>query len=210
MYRFARMVQLTGNPTKSTEWAVTIGEKVNQISEVPFTLWTTVLSPAVGLCAWTTTVDTVAEIETLEAKLVVDSGYLTLLAAGSEHIIPGSVNDSLATIIHESPRARSGTFHYASITAAQVQPGQFRRGVELGVEFAQKAHALTGLETSFEAAVTGNMGTITWLLAADTLEQLQRGEDTLNGDESFVTLIDTDGAKAYQPTATVSYFRRLL
>ena len=210
MYRFARMAQLTGNPTKSIEWAVTIAEKVNQISETPVSLWTTVLSPAVGLCAWTTTVDTVAEIETLDAKLMVDSGFVALQAAASEHILPGSVNDSLATIIYETPLAQSGTFHYASITAAQVQPGQFRRGVELGVEFAQKAHSLTGLETSFEAAVTGNMGTITWAMAADTIEQLQRGEDTLNADETFLKLIDTEGAKAYQPNATVSYFRRLL
>lgn len=210
MYRFTRMARLTGNPTKSIEWAVTIAEKVNQISETPVSLWTSVLSPAVGLCAWTTTVDSVAEIETLDAKLVVDSGFVALQAAGSEHIIPGSINDSLATIIYETPRAQSGTFHYASITAAQVQPGQFRRGVDLGVEFAQKAHALTGLETSFEAAVTGNMGTITWALAADTIEQLQRGEDTLNGDETFLKMIDTEGAKAYQPNATVSYLRRLL
>lgn len=210
MYRFARMAQLTGNPTKSIEWAVTIAEKVNQISETPFTLWTTVLSPAVGLCAWTTTVDTVAEIDTLDAKLIVDSGFLALQAASTEHVIPGSVNDSLSTIIHETPLAQSGTFHYASITSAQVQPGQFRRGVELGVEFAQKAHALTGLETSFEAAVTGNMGSITWAMVADTIEQLQRGEDTMNADETFLKLIDTEGAKAYQPNATVSYFRRLL
>lgn len=210
MYRFTRTAQLTGNPPKSIEWAVTIAEKVNQISEVPITLWTSVLSPAVGLCSWTTTVDTVAEIETLDAKLLVDNGYLALLAAGTEHIIPGAVNDSLSTIIYATPGAQDGSFHYASATTAQVQPGQSRRGVELGVEFAQKAHALTGLETSFEAAVTGNMGTITWALAADSLEQLQRAEDTLNGDETFLKLIDTEGAKAYQPNATVSYFRRML
>lgn len=210
MYRFARTAQLTGNPTKSIEWAVTIAEKVNQISEVPVTLWTSVLSPAVGLCAWTTTVETVTEIETMESKLLVDNGYLTLLAAGTEHIIPGAINDSLSTVIYETPGAQGGNFHYVSVTTGQVQPGQFRRGVELGVEIAQKAHALAGLETSFEGAVTGNMGTVTWILAADSIEQLQRGEDTLNTDETFLKLIDTEGAKAYQPHATVSFFRRML
>lgn len=210
MYRFARSAILTGNPVKSTGWAVTIAEKVNQISEVPVTLWASTLSTPLGLVAWTANVESVTEIEATDAKLAVDSGFLDLQSAGAEYIIPGSAGDSLATVIFQTAGAESGSFHYASVTTAQVMPGQFRRGIELGVEFAQKAHDLSGLETSFETAVTGNMGTVTWAAVADSLEQLQRGEDAINGDESFIAKIDTEGSKVYQPTATVSYFHRLI
>lgn len=210
MYRFARSALLTGNPVKATGWAVTIAEKVNQISETPVQLWSTVLSTPVGLTIWTTVVENVSEIEALDAKLSVDNGFLDLQAAGTEHIVPGSVGDSLATVVFATPGAEEGNFHYASATTAQVLPGQIRRGLELGVEFAQKGHALCGLATTFETGVTGTMGTVTWATAADSLEQLQRGEDAIYADEAFVALIDTEGSKTYQPGATTSYFRRLL
>ena len=210
MYRFARSALLTGNPAKAMGWAVTIAEKVNQISEVPITLWSSVLSTPLGLVAWTANIENVSEIEATDAKLTVDNSFLDLQASGTEYIVPGSAGDSLATVIFQTPGAESGHFHYASVTTAQVQPGQFRRGIEVGIEFAQKAHELCGLQTSFEAAVTGAMGTITWAIVADSLEELQRGEDTVNTDESFLAKIDTEGSKLYQPTATVSYFRRLL
>jgi len=210
MYRFARTALLTGDPVKAMGWAVTITEKVNQISEVPITLWTSVLSTPLGLIAWTANVENVSEIEALDAKLTVDNGYLDLQAAGTEYIVPGSAGDSLATVVFQTPGAESGSFHYASVTMAHVLPGQFRRGIEVGVEFAQQVHDLSGLETSFEMAATGAMGTVTWAMVADSLEQLQRGEDTVNSDETFITKIDTEASKLYQPTATVSYFRRLL
>lgn len=210
MYRFARSALLTGNPAKATEWAVTIAEKVNQISEMPVQLWSSVLSSPLGLTIWTATVDSVSEIEATDAKLAVDSGFLDLQAAGADYIVPGSPGDSLSTIVFATPGAEQGNFHYASATTAQVLPGQFRRGVELGIEFAQKGHSLCGLATTFETGVTGAMGTVTWAIAADSLEQLQRGEDAINTDESFLAKIDTEGSKTYQPTATVSYFRRLL
>ena len=210
MYRFARVAQLAGDPVKSTGWAVTITEKVNRISAVPVTLWTTVLSQPLGLVVWTASVDNVSEIETTDAKLMVDSGYLDLQAAGVGHIIPGSISDSLATVVFQTPGAAQGHFHCVAVTMAQIQPGQFRRGVELGVEFAQRANALTGLETSFATSVTGTMGTVSWTLIADSLDELQRGQDKLDTDESFVTLIDPEGAKAYSPGATVGYLRRLI
>lgn len=210
MYRFARSALLTGNPVKAMGWAVTITEKVNQISEVPITLWSPVLSTPLGLIAWTANIENVSEIEATDAKLNVDSSFLDLQASGAEYIVPGSAGDSLATVVFQTPGAASGNFHYASVTTAQVMPGQFRRGIEVGIEFAQKAHEICGLQTSFEMGVTGAMGTVTWAIVADGLEELQRGEETVNTDESFLAKIDTEASKLYQPTATVSYFRRLL
>lgn len=210
MYRFARSALLTGNPVKATEWAVTITEKVNQISETPFTLWAPVLSAPLGLVAWTAAAENVSELDVTDAKVMADSGYLDLLAKGTEYLVPGSAGDSLSTVVFATPGAAGDQFHYASVTTAQVQPGQFRRGIELGIEFAQQAHDISGLDTSFLMANTGAMGTVTWAMVADSLEQLQRGEDTVNGNESFLAKIDTEASKTYQPTATVSYLRRLI
>lgn len=210
MYRFARTALLTGNPVKSTEWAVTIAEKVNQIAEIPVSLWTSTVSSPLGLVAWTATVENVSEIEATDAKLAVDNGFLALQADGVQHIVPGSPGDSLAAVVFATPGVEGNNFHYASITTAHCLPGQLRRGVELGIQFAEKAHILSGLNTTFETSITGTMGTVTWAMVADSLEQLQRGEDAMNSDESFIAMVDAEGSKTYRPTATVSYFRRLL
>ena len=43
MYLFSRNARLgEGNPQKQLDWALRITEKVNQISEIPVQLWTTV------------------------------------------------------------------------------------------------------------------------------------------------------------------------
>ena len=84
MYLFSRNARLgEGNPQKQLDWALRITEKVNQISEIPVQLWTTVFSPSSGRLAWTATVENLVELETIENKLIADSGYVSLVEEGA-------------------------------------------------------------------------------------------------------------------------------
>ena len=65
MYLFSRSVRPgPGNPEKQLDWAVRITEKVNQISETPVSLWTTVFSPNAGQFVWSSTFEDLVTIET--------------------------------------------------------------------------------------------------------------------------------------------------
>ena len=210
MYRFARIARLAvGNPRDSMEWAVRITEKVNQISGVPATLWTTFASEDASQCAWSLAVEDAAEIEAIDSKLTVDDGFVSLVTEGARYIADGSLRDSLTTVVYAS--GPNDDAQWCQVTSATVTPGNVRRGLELGVQFAQKANQITGLQTVFETGVTGQFGSVLWVMLADSFGQLQQAEMQLNSDPSFLELIDTEASKAYQPVgANVSCYRRIL
>ena len=69
-YLFTRSVQLArGNPTDAMAWAVKITEKVNGIAETPVLLWSSILSPDVGRLTWSTAVEDLSTITTMQDKL---------------------------------------------------------------------------------------------------------------------------------------------
>lgn len=71
-----------GNMPESMAWAAEITQKVNQVADVRFDLWTRVLGPAVGTLAWSTVVADVSEIMKAEEKLMADPGYVDLVERG--------------------------------------------------------------------------------------------------------------------------------
>jgi hypothetical protein len=212
MYQWSRTARLViGHPRDSLDWAVRITEKVNQISSARASLWTSFASPDAGVCAWSMTVEDPAEIDTIDSKLAVDNGFLSLAAESANYVADGSVQDRLATVVYASPGATSGDFHWVQVTTTTVTPGNVRRGIELGVKIAQKANQITGMDVIFESGLTGAYGSVTWIGLADSFGQLQQGEMKLNTDTSFLELIDTEGSKAYQPVGTtVSCYRRVV
>src|SRR5580765_5064032 len=85
-YLFSRRGRLApGNVLDAMAWAGKITEKVNAISEVPVTLWTTAFSPQLGTLSWTSVVEDLSQLTNLDAKLMADSGYLSLIEEGARY-----------------------------------------------------------------------------------------------------------------------------
>ena len=104
MYLFSRTARLgAGNPEKQLAWAFKITEKVNQISETPVTLWTSVFSPRSQTMVWTATIDDLLTLETVQDKLISDSGYLSLVEEGAAHASGDPVDDGLLQFIFADP-----------------------------------------------------------------------------------------------------------
>src|SRR5437763_197617 len=85
-YLFSRRGRLApGNVLDAMTWAGKITEKVNAISEVPVSLWTTEFSPQVGMLSWTAVVEDLSQLRTLDTKLMADGGYLSLVEEGARY-----------------------------------------------------------------------------------------------------------------------------
>ena len=191
-------------------WAVGITEKVNQITSLDIRLWTTVLSPGVGTLAWTSVVENLTQLEDAEAKLMVDDGYLDLLDHGAQFASGEAVDDVVGQIISgELDPSRDPT--HAAVVEATLAPGGFAKGIEAGIEIADRATKLSGLPTVFLMSSTGNYGGVAWLTTASSLEELERGEQATNGDPEFIRYIDEVASKVYQAQGTTqSLFRRIV
>ena len=210
MYLFSRNIRLgAGNPEKQLDWALRITEKVNQISETPVTLWSSVFSPRSQSLVWTATVDELLTLETIEGKLMSDSGYIALVAEGATHGSDDPIDDGLLQIVFADPKATEIEATYATTVQATLAPGGSSRGMELGVETAQRAGAITGCPTSFALSVTGPYGSVEWISVYTSVEELQRGQEALGADAEFAQLVDKELSKVYLPGAIQLAWRKV-
>jgi hypothetical protein len=210
MYLFSRTVRLgAGNPEKQLAWALKITEKVNQIAEVPVTLWTRVFSPSSQTLVWTAIVDDLLTLETIENKLISDSGYVSLVEDGAAHASGDPIDDGLLQFVFADPAAAELDATYASVVQAVLSPGGMIRGMELGVETAQRAGAITGCPTSFGISATGIYGAVEWVTVYASIEQLQTGQEALNADAEFAQLVDKELSKVYETGAIQTVYRKI-
>jgi hypothetical protein len=211
MYLFSRNVRLgAGNPEKQLAWALRMTEKVNQISEVPVSLWTTVFSPDAGRFVWTAVFEELVTLETSMDKLVGDPGYSALVEEGAEHASGDPVDDGLLQFIHADPKAAEIDAQYALAIRATLAPGGSVKGIELGVETAQLASKVTGCPTSFGMGVTGSYGSVEWITVYASIADLQRAGDAIAADGNFNQRVDKELSKVFLPGVTTQIaFRKI-
>lgn len=212
MYLFARSARLgPGRIAQAMSWAVTVTEKVNQIAEVPVTLWSTVFSPGLGTLAWTTLVEDLSVLEATDAKLMADNGYLALVDEGATFASGDAVNDDLISLVVDDRDPSGQPPAYVSVVRSVLAPGSLASGLEIGAEIAQRAKAITGSRCSFGVSSTGTYGGVCWITGHDSIEGLQRAGEAINADADFVTLIDARASKAYLAGVTTqTVYRKIV
>ena len=211
MYLFHRSARLgPGSAHEQMSWSLSMTEKVNQISETPVSLWTPFLSPGVNTLIWTTMVDSLSTLEAANDKLLVDEGYHMLLEQGARYASTDAINDGLVQFLQLEATNVTNPPAYVSVVQAQLAPGSYVHGIEVGLEIAQRAKAASGVDVSFAIATTGIYGQVEWHAGYDSVEHLQRANEALNADISFAQYLDSEVKQVYQPTgATQKVFRRL-
>ena len=197
MYLFTRTARPTkGGPRAPIEWAVGITEKVNQIVDFQVSLYTRVFSPQAGTLVWGAVVEDLQELETGNAKLLVDDGFIAEAERGTQFGDQG-FDDQLMTILHGQPDPSAGPPAYASTVSTVIAPGKFARGAELGVEIAQRVEAISGAWTMFGMDQTGTYGGARWITGYADVKQLEQAEQAVNDDASFLKFVDENVAGVY-------------
>jgi hypothetical protein len=211
VYLFARGTRLgPGSAHEETAWAVAITEKVNQISETKVSLWTTFMSPGVNTLFWTTFVEDLSVLEATNDKLLADSGYHMLLEQGARYASTDPIDDILMQVVHADGIDVNKQPAYIVEVAAVLASGSGAKGIEIGVEIAQRAAKITGAPVSFSIGATGVYGAVAWHTAFDSITELQRGQTAIAMDPTFMQFLDTTAAGVYQPSATQNIYRRLM
>lgn len=210
MYLFSRSARLgAGNPEKQLEWVLRVTEKVNQISETPVNVWSSVFSPKAQTLVWTATVDDLLTLETIENKLISDSGYVSLVEEGAAHTSGDPIDDGLLQFVFADEAAAEIDATYATTVQATLAPGGMARGMELGVETAQRAGKISGCPTSFCSSLTGTYGSVEWISVYTSIEQLQRGQEAIGADAEFAQMVDKELSKVYLPGAVQLAWRKI-
>ncbi len=207
-YMFTRATKLApGSLLDSMAWAVKMTEKVNAVGGPQFKLWRRVLSPELGMISWSTVVEQIEDLTKLEEKLIADGSYLELLEEGQRFGDGNGANDALGQLIHVDPDGFESA-QYASITLTQLAPGMTAAGIGLGVEIAQKIKSITGSPSSFGASMTGPYGQVVFIVLADSIGQLQAGNEAISADADWIELLDDRASKVYVAGASERFIMR--
>ncbi len=210
MYTFTRTLRLRpGNNQEAMAWSVQMLEKVNQISEAAFGLWTPIFSPAAGSLTFAAVVDDLTVLESTNAKALADDAYIALADKGSAHISSDPIDDQVVSFLH-GDFTTGREVAVVAVVEAVVANGSFRRGAEVGIEIAKRAEAAGGAATAFGIAMSGAYGTVQWLTGYESVAELQRAESAVNGDPSFLQYLDEDAAGVFiEGSATQRFARRV-
>jgi hypothetical protein len=207
MYVFSRSSRLSGlHAHAALTWAATITEKVQQTTGLEVNLFSRVYGADVGTLVWGSIVPDLQALEAAFDKLSVDDGFQELSDKGFEYFLPGSTADRLSSIVHPTDAAAvtERRPEYISVVETTIANGHLAEGMAVGVEIAQRAQSITGMTTLFTASTTGNYGTVSWATAFAGIAEMERANELINSDPSFVELIDKKAGGVYtsDPTAT--------
>jgi hypothetical protein len=211
MYLFSRRVRFgTGQTRAAMEWALGQTEKVNKITGLQVSLYMQVYSPEVGSIGWTTFVPDLATLEAAGDKLNVDDDFVSATDKGASLIV-GGADDTLSQVIYGQPDP-SRSIEYVTAVRSVCATGNLARGMELGVEIAQRAEKITGTPTLFLADVTGTYGGVGWVSGHENVQALEAAQQKLASDPSWAQYLDKEVKGTYtdEPSATTQLvYRRL-
>lgn len=209
MYLFTRRTRLAPkHQLDGIEWAAAIAQKVNQITSLNLGVWTPVMSPAVGTLSFGCAAETLTDLETAEEKLLADPTYLDLGQQGAD-LTDGQLDDMVAQYVVGGGDLGFEPTHVAVVTS-QLGNGNFQKGIAAGAELAQKGTALGGLPTAFLVTTTGTYGGVAWITPAPSLAELERSEQSVNGNPEFLDLVDTSSACYLPGVTTQEIWRRIV
>lgn len=211
MYLFTRTGQL--RPAKSRRGltvALEMVDRVNRLTDLQLSCYAQVFSPQAGTVTWGAFVPDLLALEAANDKLVVDPEFMEASERAAE-LLMGPVDDQVRQVVHGTPDPDRPAEYVVAVRAVCAN-GRIADGMAVGVRIAQEAERITGGPTMFLAESTGTYGGVGWLTPYADLPSLERAEQALLAEPSWLQLIDGEAGAAYQADPLVTtqrIFRRM-
>jgi hypothetical protein len=194
MYVFSRSGRLSGdNQREAMAWAVSAQEKAVQITGLQVSLYSRVFSAELGTIVYAVFVPDLPTLEAAMDKLMADNSWHDMLQAGQKYIIPGTVDDRLSQVVHPAEVDQNRHIEYVALVRSTIVQGHMARGGAAGVEIAQRVEKITGVPVTFLSEATGNYGEVSWAVPYSDIAEMERFNQTLYGEQSFISFIDSLG-----------------
>ena len=211
MYLFTRRVRIgLGQTRAAMEWALGQTDRVNKIVDLPVSLYMQVFSPDVGVLGWSTFAPDLASLEAAADKLNADDGFVSATDSGASFVV-GGADDLVAQVLHGVPDP-ARQIEYVTTVRTICASGALARGMELGVEIAQRAEKITGSPTLFVADSTGNYGGVGWITGHADIKAVDAAQQALAADAGWLKFLDKEVKGTYADelgASTQLLFRRL-
>jgi hypothetical protein len=196
MFLFTRRARLASrNSRGEMAWAVAVTEKANQITGLGSGLYSQMYGPEAGTVVWSAFVPDLTALEAASDKLLADNAFVALTDEGTT-MLAGGPDDALLQVVHGEPDPDRPAEYVTAVQAVSAN-GRFRRGVELGVEIAQRVEQITGASTLFVTATTGMYAGVAWVTGFADAAEMERAQQALMTDTEWADFIDREAGTVY-------------
>ncbi len=211
MYLFVRRARLAGGQTRaSMMWAEEITERVNQVTDLGFTLHAQVFSADVGELVWAAAVPDLSTLEKGVEKLQVDDFYIAEQDRGHSFML-GPPSDVLQNVLY-GEMAEMPVGGYTLATTSVCAEGRMTDAVTAAIAVADRVNEITGSMPTVSIATTGPYGGITWSSAFPGMPSMEAANEAMAADAEWIPFVDTTTAGLFttDPTVTTqAMYRRI-
>lgn len=209
MYLFTRAGRLLpGAVREGIAFVTTINEKVHQETGLDVHTWGASMSPELGTVVWASLVESLEELEAADDKLAVSDSFLEMAEKGAK-LFAGPLRDGLAQFVTAPVDRSAGLPSYVTVARATAQNGRLSEAMAAGVEIAEAATRISGVETAFLVDATGPFGGCRWQSGHTDIGSIQRSETALAESDEWLQLMDRIGP-LYAQGAEQSIYRRII
>jgi hypothetical protein len=206
MYLFTRSGRFRPGATREAmTYVEEVTEKARQETGLEIHAWSATMSPDFGTVVWATFVEDLEHLEQANDKLAMSDSFIDLTDRGAG-LLAGPLTDALAQVVAGHLDLAMPTPRYVTMARAAAANGKMRAAFAGGVEIADAAARITGVQSLFLVGSTGAYGGCAWTSGFADIGALERAESALMNDAGWLELIDRVGP-SYAEGATQSIYR---
>jgi hypothetical protein len=165
-------------------FSVDIAQVVESATGIPVGVWQTLYGRPLGTVAWSVTVDSFADLATMNQKLAEDATYLEKSGAAQDMFISGSFEDGLTNVVHTA--GDQGAMGYVSALSAIGLGGKTAEVMAFGVGIADYVNSVTGNSVSFCVDQFAEIGRVTWVGAYADAAAVDAAQQALAADSGYL------------------------
>lgn len=185
MYLFSRTTLATlGKQFEAVPKAVEIAATASSIMGLDVNTFVARFGAPQGTVMWSVMAESHAQMQEATDKLMADSGYIDAVE-GMTGLFMTPAEDRFSRFVSDVPADAAGKRYYG-VTRAQMADGKYAEAIAFGLEIRQYVSDSSGLPAAFLKAAYGGFSDVTWILGADSMDEIDAYQDWQMSDQGYL------------------------
>ncbi len=206
MQVFTRQLRLLGGG-EAAAWAMEVTARAREVTGMPISLWTAAAGLPTGSYAWSTPVESMAQMTEATDQMNADAELADLVSRARDFIAE-VMPDRMHQLIHGEITEPAPVGSYMGNVTAVAAEG---RGVAAGawaVKIAEMWSEVTGIPVVVTTTIAGPMFEYSWFARHATAASIDETTAKLMASAEYATELDNAGG-LFHPGAAQVYARRI-
>lgn len=210
MFQFARLLNLQGDPRQTMTWASEVTGYVNDHSGLDVSLWSVVFGYPVGTVAWSTIVESRAQLAAETDQLVADGGYLDMVAKAQEWVTAPAEDLFRSVVVGGPGDEPPAPGSVASVTQAVAATGKMPDAIAWAADMAEYGSGVAGVPISLLVNAYGDFGGMAFITLAGDMAAADDMAATVRADAGYIERIKASAGLFVDGSARQSLLRRVV